>query len=131
MRWRSGGISRAICPLAVPTALLLGLAGCSSSPTTPHQSTGVLTGTAQACAGLAYVPTATLRVYRGDAATARNDVYRRANPVARKQVPTNTSYRFVLAPGRYFITNSSTQFAHPFVLLAGRKVHLDVPNWCE
>jgi hypothetical protein len=131
MSWRSGGISRAICLPAAPVALLLVLAGCSSSPTSPHAATGVVTGTAQACAGPAYVPTANLRVYRGDAATARNDVYRRANAVARKQVPTNMTYRFVLPPGRYFITNSSTQFARPFVLSAGTTVHLDVPNWCE
>ena len=131
MRSTSGGIRRAICLPAAPLALLLVLAGCSSSPTSPHAATGIVTGTAQACAGPAYVPTANLRVYRGDAATARNDVYRRANAVARKQVPTNTTYRFVLPPGRYFITNSSTQFAHPFVLSAGTTVHLDVPNWCE
>jgi hypothetical protein len=112
-------------------ALLVGLAGCSSSPTSPQAATGVLTGTAEACAGLAYVPKANLRVYRGDAITARREVYRPADPVARKQVPTNTTYRFVLAPGRYFITNSSTQFAHPFVLTGGSTVHLDVPNWCE
>jgi hypothetical protein len=90
-----------------------------------------VTGTAQACAGPAYVPTANLRVYRGDAVTAENDVYRRVDPVATKMVPNNTRYRFVLPPGRYFVTNSSTQFAHTFVLSAGRTVHLDVPNWCE
>jgi hypothetical protein len=116
---------------ATLVVLLLGLAGCSSSPNAPHAMTGVVTGIAQACAGPLYEPTANLRVYQGDATTARNDVYRRVDPVATEHVPTDTTYRFVLPPGRYFITNSSTQFAHPFALSGGKTVHLDVPNWCS
>ncbi len=117
--------------LAAATLLgVLGLCGCSSSPTSPHASSGVLTGTAQACAGPVSVPIATLRVYRGDANTANRDVYRPSKPLVTERVPTNSTYRFVLAPGRYFITNSSPQFAHPFVLLAGATQHIDVPNWC-
>lgn len=110
--------------------------GSSSNTKSPrpsavlHSRTGVVTGIAQACAGPLYEPIAHLRVFRGNAATARNDTYRQVNPVARKQVPTNTTYSFVLPAGRYFITNSSTQFAHPFVLTSGSTVHLNVPNDC-
>jgi hypothetical protein len=115
----------------VLVALLLGLAGCSSSPASRRATTGVLTGTAQACAGIASLPIAHLDVYRGNATVARNDVYREIAPVARKQVPTNGSYRFVLPAGHYFITNTGdTELAHPFVLSAGHTVHLDVPNSC-
>jgi hypothetical protein len=116
---------------AVSACALLGLAACGTSLSSSHPATGVITGTAQACAGPMYVRTANLRVYRGDAATARYDVYHHAAPIARKDVPNNTKYRFGLSPGRYFITNSSTQFAHPFVVSAGSTVHLDVPNDCE
>jgi hypothetical protein len=138
-RWFGTGIAVAVVIALVfllPESRSLSgpnLRGDSSSPTSPPAVTGVLTGTADACAGLpGHVPTAAnLRVYRGDAATARKDVYRPVDPVAEKQVPNNSTYRFVLPPGRYFITNSSTQFAHPFVLVAGSTIHLDVPNGCE
>lgn len=131
MTWRSRGTSRALWLSAASVVALLGLAGCSSGPTSPRATTGVLTGTAQACAGLVYVPTADVRVYRGDADSATSDVYRRVVPVATEHVRTNTVYRFVLPPGRYFVTNSSTQFAHPFVLSAGSTVQLNGSNWCE
>ena len=77
MKWTATGLSRAIGLPAASIALLVGLAGCASSPTSPHTATGVLTGTAQACAGLIYVPKANLRIYRGDAVTARKNVTER------------------------------------------------------
>jgi hypothetical protein len=57
-------------------------------------STGVLTGNAQACSGIEFVPTAHLEVYKG------------AVLIASKVVPDNTTYRFVLPAGHYFITNT-------------------------
>jgi hypothetical protein len=140
-RWLGTGIA-VLVAAAIALVFLLpesrslsgpNLRGDSSSPKSPPAVTGVLTGTADACSGLpGHVPAdANLRVYRGDAATARKDVYRPVDPVAKKQVPNNSTYRFALPSGRYFITNSSTQFAHPFVLVAGSTIHLDVPNGCE
>jgi hypothetical protein len=85
-------------------------------------STGVLTGIARACSGLAYVPTANLQVYRGDVL------------VAAKRVPDNTTYRFVLSPGRYYITNTGTSqrpLGHSVSVSAGDTTHTNVPNDCE
>jgi hypothetical protein len=97
-----------------------------------NSSTGVVTGTAQPCAGPAYVATARLAVYRGDVAVARNDEYRQVVPVAKENVPTNGTYRFSLPAGHYFITNTGdTEGAHPFVISAGRTVYVNVPDNCE
>lgn len=118
--------------LVAAIALLATVAGCASAPVRRQSSTGVLTGTAQACAGLGYVAVAHLAVYRGDAAVARNEVYQQVVPVARKQVPTNGTYRFDLPAGHYFITNTGdTEGAHPFVISGGSIVRLNVPNTCR
>jgi len=82
----------------------------------------VLTGTARACAGLAYVPTAHLQVYRGDVL------------VAAQRVPDNSTYRFVLPPGRYDITNTGNPqrpLGHPVSVSAGATIHVNIPNDCE
>jgi hypothetical protein len=99
-----------------------------------HSSTGVVTGTAQACAALAYVATARLAVYRGNgnAAEARKDQYRLVVPVTKVNVPTNGTFKLNLPAGHYFITNTgSTAGANPFVISVGHTVYVDVPNGCR
>jgi hypothetical protein len=103
-----------------------------SPPVVLRSTSGVVTGIAQACAGPLYEPVAHLEVYRGDASLARAEVYRNVVPVARKNVPTDTTYRFVLPPGHYFLSNTgNTEIPQPFVLSAGRTVYLDVQNFCQ
>jgi hypothetical protein len=111
-----------------------------SSACTAHSeaSAGVLTGNARACGALAYVPTAHLQVYKGDVL------------IASKGVPDNSTYRFVLAPGHYYITNTgnagfvqglgrysftksgnlSRPLAQSVSVTAGGTTHLNVPNDC-
>ena len=60
-------------------------------------STGVLTGAVHACAGPAHVVTAHLQVYRGDAL------------IATRAVPDDSTYRFVLPPGQYYVTNTGNR----------------------
>jgi hypothetical protein len=108
---------------------------------TSHSETalsGVLTGNARACSGLAYVPTAHLQVYRGDVL------------IASERVPDNSTYRFVVAPGRYYVTNTGNAgFAPPVggngivgkgglsrpyppsvSVSAGGTTHVNVPDDC-
>ena len=109
---------RAVPPiLAVVFAIGLALSACPSSPS------GVMTGRVYTCTGLAFanrVPPATLEVYRDN----RLVVYRR--------LPNGSTYRFVLAPGHYLVSNTGNAQtdAHPFDVLAGQTVHLDIPDEC-
>jgi hypothetical protein len=94
------------------------LSGCSagSAPVT-----GVLTGNARACASLASVPMANLGVYRGSVL------------VARGRVPDDTTYRFVLPPGTYDITNTGNRdggSGRSVTVVAGKTSQMDVPNLC-
>jgi hypothetical protein len=121
-------------PVLAVLAILAG--ACTSHGDTALS--GVLTGNARACSGMAYVPTAHLEVYRGDVL------------VASERVPDNNTYRFVLAPGRYDVTNTGNAgfvlpvgrhsitdrgaLPRPFALAAsvsaGNTTHVNVPNNC-
>ena len=89
-------------PVLAVLAILAG--ACTSHGDTALS--GVLTGNARACSGMAYVPTAHLEVYRGDVL------------VASERVRDNSTYRFVLAPGRYYVPNTGHA---GFVLPVGRR----------
>jgi hypothetical protein len=118
----------------------------SSAKTRP----GILTGTAQACGGLLYVPTAHLSVYRVSGiplesglpgsgnrhlGPGQQQLISSAELVATQRVPTGSLYRFVLEPGHYFLTNTG-RFEPPLgqsaFVKANRITHLDVNgNYCS
>jgi hypothetical protein len=99
--------------------LASGLVACSANPVQGIHKPGVLTGTVQACSGVLYVPTATLDVYRVPRPPSQSGIggLDRENAttligeshgvilVATKKVPNDSTYRFVLRPGHYYITN--------------------------
>ncbi len=101
----------------VVSSLLAGACGGAR----PGAATGVLTGTAQACASLQYV------------ATARVEVYRNSVLVASRHVPNGGTYRFVLPPGRYDVTdtgNPEPRSGRAATVIAGRTSSIDVPDMC-
>jgi hypothetical protein len=116
-----------------------GLAGHSASSRTPP---GVLTGTAQACSGLLAAPVARLEVYRvtgrpsgQGSATVRFGwaAAQQTTFLSSQQVRNGGTYRFVLAPGRYDITNTGelqSGFYLTTSIESGRVRHLDVPDVC-
>jgi hypothetical protein len=122
------------------------VASCAGPVSRAWPARGVLTGTAQACAGLLYVPTARLEVYRaGSPSTLGQNVADRpaterglveagyTTLVASQSVPNGSTYRFVLAPGRYFITNTGTlelPSAQSAIVSGGHITRLDVPGGC-
>jgi hypothetical protein len=93
--------------------LAAGLAACSATSAQSIATPGILTGTAQACSGVLYLPTATLDVYRVPTLwSANTNGLEREHVttlgvalVATEKVHTDSKYRFVLRPGHYFITN--------------------------
>ena len=116
----TAGRSRTIrCSCLGAVVVVVGsLSGCSAGPT---PVTGVLTGNARACAGLASIPMANLGVYRGSVL------------VASKRVPDNTTYRFVVPPGIYYITNTGNVdggSGRSVTVVAGKTSEMDVPNLC-
>jgi len=93
-----------------------------STTTTVPTSTGVLTGTAYSCSGPANAATANLQVYRGGVL------------VATRQVPNRGTYRIVLPPGHYYITNTGNRDAglgRSATVVAGDISHVDVPDLCR
>jgi len=88
--------------------------------TTPAAATGVVTGTADACSGIMAEATAHLEVYRGDVL------------VARQQVPNGTTYRFVLPPGRYIVTNTGNpqNIGDGVSVSDGHTSELDIADSC-
>jgi hypothetical protein len=99
-----------------------GAAPHHSTTTTVPTSAGVLTGTAYACSGPAYVATANLQVYRGNVL------------VATRRVPNGSTYRFVLPPGRYYITNTGnleSGLGRSATVVAADTSHVDVPDLCS
>jgi hypothetical protein len=101
--------------LVVALAVAGGISGCSSPTST---ATGVLTGKTRACTLYEYRQGVDLRVYRGNVV------------VTSQHVPANSTYRFVLPAGRYFIsTGGPLQSAHPVVLNARSTVHMDIPSF--
>jgi hypothetical protein len=102
-------------------------AGCGGAhgaagrrPAPAAATTGVVTGIADACAGLLSVATAHLEVYRGDVL------------VARQQVPNGTTYRFVLPPGLYTVTNTGDpkDMGHQVSVAGGHTSALDIADAC-
>jgi hypothetical protein len=126
------GRRRAFSVLAVLSILISACTGHT------EVSTGVLTGNAQACSGIESVPTAHLDVHKGTVL------------IASKDVPDNTTYRFVLPAGHYDITNTGTAgflpplgrndltrkgnfprpLAHSVSISPGGTAHVDVPDDC-
>jgi hypothetical protein len=127
--------------------LAAGLVACSANPTQGIHKPGVLTGTAQACSGVLYVPTATLDVYRVPTLPSQNNIgldREHATAligdshgvvlVATKKFPNDSTYRFVLRPGHYYITNVG-HFQPPLgyaaSIASGRTSQVDVlGNYC-
>jgi len=94
--------------------VLGGLAGCGSP------QTGVLTGTAWPCAGPSFIHIAHLWVFKGD------------KVVKQAAVPGGRSYRFVLRPGRYLITNTGNPGGPSnAVVIVGQTTHVNVPDLCK
>ena len=93
------------------------------TPATAGQANkGEATGRAVACSGPAAEPLAHLSVYRGDTL------------VQRTSVPASSTFRFVLAPGTYVISNQGHPGRYvgsdPFHVRAGRTTHVVVRNFC-
>jgi hypothetical protein len=88
--------------------------------TTPAAATGVVTGTADACSGIMAEATAHLEVYRDDVL------------VARQQVPNGSTYRFVLPPGRYIVTNTGNpqNIGDGVTVSGGHTSELDIADSC-
>lgn len=105
----------AVASLVIAAVIGLALSGCGSASTSPS---GVLTGTVRACTLYADRHGVDLQIYRGNVV------------VASKHVAGNTTYKFVLPAGRYFIsTGGPLRLAHPVVLNAGSTVHMDIPSF--
>jgi hypothetical protein len=116
---RELGISlRSSHALTAALAVAIALAACGGSART--KAAGVLTGMLRRCT--AYVQTRTVEVTGLD-----------GKVVATQRVADGSSYRFVLPPGRYFIsTGGPLDRAHPDMLAAGQPVHQDFPPYfCE
>lgn len=104
---------------AAAVGVVLALSGCAP-PSNPPPPDGVVTGTARACAGPIVMPLANLTEYRG------------AVVVATQRVPDNGTYRFVLSPGQYLLTNTgSPEGGHLVSVPSGGTVHVDVPDECK
>jgi len=100
-----------ICTALLATAVL---AGCSAGSTT-----GVLTGIDDACSGPLRPDSAHVWVVRG------------TTTVAHAQVPNGGTYRFVLAPGRYKVSNVNDLRGTPNALVvAGRTTNVNLPDQC-
>jgi hypothetical protein len=110
-------LRRSFLTLAV-AVFLVGLAssGCSAAPARK----GAVSGTAVPCSGPMRIPTAHLDVFRGKAI------------VASGRFPTGSTFRFVLAPGRYTITDDPAYpVGTPFRVRAGHLTHVVVVDDCE
>lgn len=108
-------LDRASRTLGVIAVSFLGSLAACGGP-----QTGVLTGKAWPCAGPSFIHTARLWVYRGRTA------------VAHTEVPGGSTYRFVLPPGRYVVTNTGTSGGTPnAVVVAGGTTRVNVPDLCK
>jgi curli biogenesis system outer membrane secretion channel CsgG len=74
-------------------AMTVALAGCTTSAAGP---TGVVTGVAYACQGLALPP--------GEILHVRVSLYSGSSLVASETVRSGTKYRFSVSPGSYCVT---------------------------
>jgi len=103
------------CVLASAVALLLGGVGACGST-----QTGVLTGTAWPCVGPSFIHTAHLWVFKDD------------KVVKHAEVPGGGTYRFVLPPGRYLVTNTGASRAPSnAVVVAGQTTDVNVLDRCK
>jgi len=109
------GVRIAIAGLAV--AGLLG--GCAAA-----SPVGVLTGTAEACVGV---------VLPGSHVEANVWAFRNGHLIGHKRVPSGTTYRFLLPPGSYGVTNmnnSPSAVLHVVQVFANRTTTVDLPDVC-
>lgn len=104
---------------------LLGIAACisMSTPASADESRqGVATGRAVACSGPALDPVAHLNVYKGKTL------------VRSTSLPQGSTFRFILKPGTYVISNEGHPGRYvgsaPFKVLAGRSTHVTVRDFC-
>jgi hypothetical protein len=98
---------------------LLGLASFSAGAAPPIK--GTVIGKAVPCSGPMYVPTSHLSVFRGAAL------------VAAGRFRSGSTFRFVLPPGRYVITDNRADPAGGthFRIRAGRLAHVVVIDGCS
>ncbi|HTU38154.1 MAG TPA: hypothetical protein VMF35_09060 [Acidimicrobiales bacterium] len=134
-RWRItvGSVVATASLVAVAAVALVGTGSPTPqrSPDRPAGSgavparAGVAVGIAVPCAGPMFVPTAHLWVYRG------------AQLVAYRAVPTGATFRFVLRPGAYVISNDGDPRqpglppGNAFAVHAGATTHVVVLNYCS
>jgi len=108
---------RLLVPLALG-GLLLG--ACSFDAGTALPRKGVVEGKAVPCAGPMEIPTAHLAVFRG------------RTLVASGRFPTGSTFRFVLRPGRYAITdNAADPMGTRFSIRASHLTHVVVVDSCD
>jgi hypothetical protein len=105
--------------------VLLGVASLTvvtSSATAAEPKPGVATGRAVPCAGPPTVTIANLSVYHG------------STLIRRSSVPAGTTFRFVLPPGTYVISNQGHPGQYvgskPFRVRSGHTTHVVVRNFC-
>jgi len=102
-------------PLCVLGLGMMVVAGCSALPTK-----GVLTGWAEPCSGPEPLPTANVWVFED------------RKLVDHVQIPSGRTYRFVLPPGRYEVTNAGGSGGSPNApVVVGHTTHVDLPDACE
>lgn len=113
---------RKLVVVGLTCGLVLLLAACGSGE--ENASKGILTGTAQACAGL---PGST-------PSSAQVTVFMRGTSVAHRVIRNGGTYRIVLVPGVYDVTNEGTPgsgLGLGTTIIAGKTTHLDLPNSCS
>lgn len=98
--------------------------GCGAS-TPPAATTGVLTGVAYPCLGLA--------AQSLGATSAHVEVYRSGRLVLSRVIPSGGTYRIVLSAGSYNVSDTglSGVGSHHVVVRAARTTHQDLPDLCE
>ena len=105
-------------PLAVAICVF-GLGLSSASAATPER--GLVSGKAVPCSGPMYAPTAYVAVFHGKVL----EVSRRLR--------TGSTFRFLLPPGRYVITNNRAypKVGTPFRIRGNRLTHVVMTDACD
>ena len=109
-----------------PVLALLGITALAFVPGVASASGskfGVATGKAIACSGPAFEPVAHLSVYREDSL------------IRSLSLPQGDTFRFMLKPGVYVISNQGHPGRYvgspPFRVRSGRTTHVTVRNFCR
>ena len=122
--------------ILIATSILAASCSGGSVQSGIEAPTGVLTGSAQACSGIANASEAQLNVYERvlwtEPETGQRDFTGVGKLVASQNVPNNGRYRFVLRPGQYYIANTSTGYPPPLPtsVSAGQVTRMNVLNRC-